>query len=108
MIELAAIPFPLSRLGAGCLGYGGKWNDAPLQPNAVKDARAAVDAALEAGINLFDHADIYCLGKSEAAFGEVLADNPDLRDRMVLQTKCGIRLPDPATDELAWTIDWRS
>jgi predicted oxidoreductase len=99
VIELAAIPFPLSRLGAGCLSYGGKWNNAPLQPNAVKDARAAVDAALEAGINLFDHADIYCLGKSETAFGQVLADNPGLRDSMVLQTKCGIRLPDTATDE---------
>ena len=99
MIELAAIPFSLSRLGAGCLGYGGKWNDAPLQPNAVKDARAAVDVALEAGINLFDHADIYCLGKSETAFGEVLADNPDLRNRMALQTKCGIRLPNTATGE---------
>lgn len=81
------------------MGYGGKWNGAPLQPNAVKDARAAVDAALEAGINLFDHADIYCLGKSETAFGEVLADNPDLRDSMVLQTKCGIRLPNTATGE---------
>ena len=81
------------------MGYGGKWNDAPLQPNAVKDARAAVDASLEAGINLFDHADIYCLGKSETAFGQVLADNPDMRDSMVLQTKCGIRLPDTATGE---------
>ncbi|MEU2441405.1 aldo/keto reductase [Streptomyces rubradiris] len=33
-------------------------------------------------------------GKSEAVFGEVLARSPGLRQRIVIQTKCGIRLPE--------------
>ena len=41
--------------------------------------------------NFFDHADIYGHGECEALFGNVLAQEPGLRDRMVLQSKCGIR-----------------
>jgi predicted oxidoreductase len=58
----------------------------------VDEAAAAVGAALHAGITLFDHADIYRSGKSEAVFGEVLASTPGLREKIRLQTKCGIRL----------------
>ena len=47
--------------------------------------------ALELGINLFDHADIYGGGKSESLFGEVLKRNPPLRSQMIIQTKCGIK-----------------
>ena len=39
----------------------------------------------------FDHADIYCRGKAEAVFGAALAKSPGLRDRIFIQTKCGIR-----------------
>ncbi|MEO8352859.1 MAG: aldo/keto reductase, partial [Chthoniobacteraceae bacterium] len=54
-------------------------------------ARAAVAAALEAGINFFDHADIYCEGRAEEIFGQVLRENPGLRERIVIGTKAGIR-----------------
>ena len=47
---------------------------------------------MSAGITLFDHADIYTNGKAEAVFGEVLARTPGLREKIRLQTKCGIRL----------------
>lgn len=76
----------------GCMGLGGSWSDEPHGPGHVDEAAAAVQAALDAGITLFDHADIYRSGKSEAVFGEVLAATPGLRDRIRLQTKCGIRL----------------
>ncbi len=46
---------------------------------------------LELGINFFDHADIYGGGESEQKFGEFLKNNPSLRDKMIIQTKCGIR-----------------
>jgi predicted oxidoreductase len=46
--------------------------------------------ALENGIDLFDHADIYGGGESEAVFGRVLARNPGLREKMVVQGKVGI------------------
>lgn len=76
----------------GCMGLGGSWTDEPHGVDHVDEAAAAVEAALDAGITLFDHADIYRGGKSEAVFGEVLAATPGLRERIRLQTKCGIRL----------------
>jgi predicted oxidoreductase len=74
------------------MGLGGSWTDEPHGPGHVDEAAAAVQAALDAGITLFDHADIYRSGKSEAVFGDVLASTPGLRGRIRLQTKCGIRL----------------
>ncbi|MEW1805749.1 aldo/keto reductase [Pseudarthrobacter sp. NPDC080039] len=76
----------------GCMGLGGSWSDEPHNAAHVDQAAAAVQAALDAGITLFDHADIYRSGKAEAVFGEVLAATPGLRERIRLQTKCGIRL----------------
>ena len=48
-----------------------------------------VDTALEHGINFFDHADIYAGGEAETVFGNALT--PQLREKMVIQTKCAIR-----------------
>ena len=50
-----------------------------------------VRTALDQGINLFDHADIYGGGRSEELFGQVLSADPGLRQHMFLQSKCGIR-----------------
>ncbi|MGP4031657.1 aldo/keto reductase [Pseudarthrobacter sp. 1C304] len=83
---------PAQELIYGCMGLGGSWSPEPYSSADVDEAAAAVSAALDAGITLFDHADIYRAGKSEAVFGEVLAATPELRGRIRLQTKCGIRL----------------
>ncbi|MFD4116751.1 aldo/keto reductase family oxidoreductase [Streptomyces niveus] len=82
------------RLLYGCMGLGGAWDTTPYGPGDIDAAEAAVQAALDIGITTFDHADIYRHGKSEAVFGEVLSRTPALRERVVLQTKCGIRLAD--------------
>ncbi|MFE3646040.1 aldo/keto reductase family oxidoreductase [Streptomyces sp. NPDC059169] len=82
------------RLLYGCMGLGGSWTPDPYGAEDIAEAEAAVVAALEIGVTTFDHADIYRHGKSEAVFGEVLARAPGLRERIVVQTKCGIRLPD--------------
>ncbi|MEU4128560.1 aldo/keto reductase [Streptomyces wuyuanensis] len=82
------------RLLYGCMGLGGTWDTAPHGAGDIAAAEAAVEAALDSGITTFDHADIYRHGKAEAVFGEVLARAPGLRERIVLQTKCGIRLAD--------------
>ena len=50
-----------------------------------------IHTALDEGINFFDHADIYGGGKSEERFSEALDMNPALREKMILQSKCGIR-----------------
>jgi len=50
-----------------------------------------INTALDGGINFFDHADIYGGGQSEAKFAEALDLTPQLREKMILQSKCGIR-----------------
>ena len=45
---------------------------------------------IENGINYFDLADFYSNGECERKFGEVLKLHPELRDKMIIQTKCGI------------------
>jgi predicted oxidoreductase len=68
---------------------------------SADDAARLVHAALDAGINLLDTADIYGFngsggfGDAEALLGEVLATEPGLRGRMVLATKGGIMPPLP-------------
>lgn len=55
-----------------------------------KAAEKLILTALENGIDLFDHADIYGGGESEVVFGRVLSRNPGLRRQMVIQGKVGI------------------
>ena len=78
------------------------------------DAAKLVHAALDAGIDFLDTADIYGFdgasgfGDAEALLGEVLAADPSLRGRMVLATKGGIRPPlpyDQSADYLRKAID---
>lgn len=71
----------VSVIGAGTMRIAGL--DEPAAETFVK-------TALDAGINFFDHADIYGGGRSEMVFGRLLAAQPELRDRMFIQSKCGI------------------
>lgn len=56
----------------------------------VAEARAKIEAALEVGIQFFDHADIYGGGVAEELFGQVLRDAPTLRQYMVIASKGGV------------------
>ncbi len=57
---------------------------------SVEDLSNLIITAIENGITLFDHADIYGRRKSEELFGKVLKDNPNLRKQIKIQSKCGI------------------
>jgi predicted oxidoreductase len=93
-LRIAHTPFDVTRIVYGCMGIGGGWNPGPLQDQTRKEALLALNAALAEGINFFDHADIYCRGRSEEAFSALWPEHPGLRPRIVIQTKCGIRFPD--------------
>lgn len=93
-IPLNKYGFSASQLVLGCMGMGGGWNRNPITADNVRQAHEAVDAALSIGINMFDHANIYAYGKAEQVFGQVLKERPELRDSIILQSKCGIRFPD--------------
>ena len=86
-------PFEVGPLAFGC------WR---LTTDSTGEARALVEAALDAGMNLVDNADVYGLdwggagfGQNEVVLGRVLVTAPELRDRMVLATKGGILPPTP-------------
>lgn len=51
-----------------------------------------IEDCLEAGITTFDHADIYGNYTCEKKFGDALALKPELREKMEIVTKCGIKL----------------
>lgn len=90
-MPLAQRGISTSRLILGCMQFGGDWNRDPLTQAAIQSAEQAVEAALSIGISMFDHADIYGRGKAEEAFGAILKNRPDLREQIVIQSKCGIR-----------------
>ncbi len=82
----------------GPLGYG-TWR---LTAADSSKNQALIEAALAAGMNLIDTADVYGLdhggtgfGQNEERLGEVLGADPSLRDQMVLATKGGIVPPLP-------------
>lgn len=58
-------------------------------PGAVEER---IKAALDVGMTTFDHADIYGNYTVEELFGRALAKNPDLKKRIEIVTKTGIRL----------------
>ena len=84
----------VSHIAYGCMQLSKAWDDAPITASEISSTIKLVETALEQGITLFDHADIYARGKSELLFGEALRQMPGLRDRIVLQSKCGIRFAD--------------
>lgn len=49
-----------------------------------------IDAAVSIGVNMFDHADIYGGGACEAHYGSIFKTSPSLRDKLIIQSKCGI------------------
>ncbi|NGP45628.1 aldo/keto reductase [Bacillaceae bacterium SIJ1] len=93
-IPLERHGFDASQIVLGCMGMGGSWDDSPITGEQIKQGQAAVEAALDIGITMFDHADIYTRGKAEKVFGQILKDQPSLRDNIILQSKCGIRFAD--------------
>src|SRR5512139_3620248 len=90
-IQLGSTPLKVSRIAYGCMGLGGSWDRAtPLSEPTKREAVKAIRTALDEGINFFDHADIYCWGKSEAAFAAIWSEVPRLREKIIVQSKCGI------------------
>ena len=74
--------FNASEISLGCMR---------LADLSVKSARQLIDTALQNGIDFFDHADIYGGGESERIFAEALEMKPSVREKILLQSKCGIR-----------------
>ena len=92
-----SVPLGKSGLHVSPIAWG-MWRFAGV---GVDHGRRLIEAAFDAGVTLFDTADIYGFdgsggfGDAEALLGDVFAASPGLRDRMVLATKGGITPPVP-------------
>ena len=116
-MSLLPLPPASRQLGASGVAVSpiawGMWRLAEGGRSA-DDAARLVHAALDAGITLLDTADIYGFngiggfGDAETLLGQVLANEPALRSRMVLASKGGIIPPlpyDQSAEYLAAAID---
>lgn len=95
-----------SRLAYGCWRIAGTWNPAEVSATMKSAGRAAVLAAYEAGFMAFDLADIYCGGEAERLFGEVLREVPEMRRRIVVISKCGVRKPGEPKPDSPYRYDF--
>ena len=81
--ELGRTGIKVSTIGMGCWAIGGDaWG-----PVEDADSLAAIDRALELGVNLFDTADVYGRGRSEDLVGRALEGR---RDEAIIATKVGL------------------
>jgi len=70
------------RIALGCMR---------MEERSPEEVQQLIDISIEAGMNFFDHADIYGGGKSEEVFAEAFQTVGLSRDKVILQSKCGIR-----------------
>lgn len=77
----------------GAMGLGGPREETfKLTDTHYDEAELAIQTALDEGITFFDLADIYKNGRSELVFGHYLKKNPQIREKIILQSKVGIHL----------------
>ncbi len=81
-VKIANCDLDASEISLGCMRISEMSN---------QEISTLIHTALDAGINFFDHADVYGGGQSEAKFAEALGMTPQLREKLILQSKCGIR-----------------
>lgn len=79
--QLGSTGLSVSRIGFGCMSLSGSYG--PVQRDTAANA---LHAALDAGVNFFDTADVYGAGENERIVGEALRGH---RGRVVLATKGG-------------------
>ncbi len=79
---------------AGCMKWG-QWG-ARFSTNEYLQV---IEECIAMGVTTFDHADIYGHYTTEEEFGKALLQNPSLRKKMQLITKCGIRMVTPHRPE---------
>ena len=79
---------PALSFGTGTFGGRGEFFQA-WGSTDVAEARRLIDICLDAGLNMFDSADIYSAGAAEEVLGQALKDRP--RDSLIISTKATFR-----------------
>ena len=91
----SGLKVPALSFGAGTFGGSGPLFSALGQHATPSEARRLVDICLEAGVNLFDTADVYSNGASEQVLGAAIKGR---RDAVLISTKTGLPMGDGPTD----------
>ncbi|HUN60621.1 MAG TPA: aldo/keto reductase [Candidatus Sulfotelmatobacter sp.] len=81
---------PVLSFGTGTFGGGNEFFEA-WGNSGVAEATRLVDICLDAGVNLFDTANIYSTGKSEEILGKAIAGK---RNRVLISSKATFRMAD--------------
>jgi aryl-alcohol dehydrogenase-like predicted oxidoreductase len=89
--DLGQTGMRVSEISLGTWAFGGDWGTV-----GEHDAYAALDRAVDLGVNFIDTADVYGDGRSEKLIGRLLKDRPN--DGVLVATKAGRRL-NPHTSE---------
>src|SRR4051794_25357819 len=90
----SGLKVPVLSFGAGTFGGQGPlfsaWGDTD-----TKEARRLVDISLDAGLTMFDPADVYSNGASEEVLGAAIAGR---RDKVLISTKTSLPMGDGPND----------
>ncbi|MET3808009.1 aryl-alcohol dehydrogenase (NADP+) [Nakamurella sp. UYEF19] len=93
--KLGSTGLDVSRICLGCMSYGESGRGNHEWTMGEEESRPFIRAAVEAGINFFDTANVYSAGSSEEIVGRALHDYGD-RDALVIATKVhGVMAPGP-------------
>src|SRR4051794_40617302 len=107
-IQLGTSNLKVSRLAYGCWRIVGRSENPELTPESEAEARKSILTAFESGFTLFDHADVYANGLAEEVFGKVLRENPGMREKIVIGTKCGVRRAGKPVADAPYRYDFSS
>ena len=91
----SGLKVPVLSFGAGTFGGGTEFFNAWGATDNLDEARRIVDICLDAGVNLFDTADVYSDGHSEEVLGKALEGR---RGDVLISTKATFRLGDGPND----------
>jgi predicted oxidoreductase len=113
--QLGTTDIQVTRVCYGAMRIAGGWDKDKVDAAAIERGIKSLEAAVGAGYNFIDHADIYGDTMSEAIHGFALKRHPEWREQLVVATKCGIRFEDepPGTphrydfsgEHIRWSVD---
>ena len=86
----------VSAITMGTFSFGGVGGFSRIASQGVAEARRLIDACIDGGVNLFDTANMYSLGRSEEILGEALGDK---RNDVLIASKARMKIGDGPNDE---------
>jgi predicted oxidoreductase len=80
-IKLGSSQLQVPVIGIGCMR---------IMDLSPKELEQFISSSVDQGANFFDHADVYKDGECEKVFGQAVGSLKIAREKMILQSKCGI------------------